>query len=386
MQKKQNRTILLGEQTVRKELRARAWCPPDSPRILWALARDRAITVRFEAAININTPHSILDRLASDPHPMVRWAARRKQYRQVDADRIPLQAALSILRLHPIRNKIEIIYRFARLGLFEFTSDGRVWQTGSLHMNRDGRTFRFVRQKAEVLRVVREKGRPYYEVRVWWLHMAIACPAHRLIYRAFKGFTPYGYQVHHVDGCTLNNDPKNLELLSREQHRRTHMVTPGISKRMNAKQLRYLRRMVEEGLPKWVIMHRTGIHFKTLNDTIKRAGWHYKPWPKGKPWPHKEAPRRTNDLPLDREQAARIRSMLELGMPKTVIARMAGISVNMLFRIIRQTGWTVKPWPTAKHWPLDENGMARPEDGRTRGRTKRGDNEGTEERKRKSRS
>ena len=356
--------IVEGSIIVRKENEARAWRAGDSMKAIEKLAADSALTVRFEVAINPGTPRQILDRLAEDSHPMVRWAAARREHCPPDRDRIPMEVGLSILHLHPIRSKVEIIYRFARLGLFDFTPDGRVWQAGSLHVNNGGQTFRLTIRPRELFHVVRQKGRPYLEVRIWWLHMAIACPAHRVIYRVFKGFPPVGYHVHHVDGNSLNNAPGNLALMSLEQHRRMHMATPGISKLMDERQLDELREMVEQGVPKSVIMYRMGLHFKTLTDTIRRAGWCRKPWPVGKPWPYREKPRHQITLPFDRDLAARVRSMLEIGMPKTLIARKAGITIFKLLKIIRETGWPVKPWPTARHWPLDEHGMARPEDGR----------------------
>jgi len=43
---------------------------------------------------------------------------------------------------------------------------------------------------------------------------------HRLVFEAYYGKIPVGYDVHHIDGDTYNNDIDNLECLSHEDHAR----------------------------------------------------------------------------------------------------------------------------------------------------------------------
>lgn len=47
---------------------------------------------------------------------------------------------------------------------------------------------------------------------------------HRHIWEDHNGPIPQGHDVHHKDENTLNNDPLNLECLSKLEHRRRHPV------------------------------------------------------------------------------------------------------------------------------------------------------------------
>lgn len=51
---------------------------------------------------------------------------------------------------------------------------------------------------------------------------------------------PAGYEVHHVDHDTSNNDPSNLKLMSAEEHRRHHQDCPSPA---SAEQLEHLERI-----------------------------------------------------------------------------------------------------------------------------------------------
>ena len=51
---------------------------------------------------------------------------------------------------------------------------------------------------------------------------------HREVYKAHHGPIPKGYHVHHRDGNPFNNDPANLEAVSRTEHaahHRDHLLT-----------------------------------------------------------------------------------------------------------------------------------------------------------------
>lgn len=41
---------------------------------------------------------------------------------------------------------------------------------------------------------------------------------HSIVYAWFKGDIPAGYDVDHIDGDTLNNNPDNLQILSRKEN------------------------------------------------------------------------------------------------------------------------------------------------------------------------
>lgn len=47
---------------------------------------------------------------------------------------------------------------------------------------------------------------------------------HRLIFEKFHGSIPEGYIIHHLDGDKKNNCLLNLELLSVNEHHRTHNI------------------------------------------------------------------------------------------------------------------------------------------------------------------
>jgi len=47
---------------------------------------------------------------------------------------------------------------------------------------------------------------------------------HRDVYEYYNGLPPKGMHVHHIDGDSLNNDIKNLELKSPANHLKAHMT------------------------------------------------------------------------------------------------------------------------------------------------------------------
>lgn len=48
------------------------------------------------------------------------------------------------------------------------------------------------------------------------------CDLSRRRARAQVGRVPKGHEVHHADGVCTNNDPANLQVMSKAQHRRAH--------------------------------------------------------------------------------------------------------------------------------------------------------------------
>lgn len=46
---------------------------------------------------------------------------------------------------------------------------------------------------------------------------------HRLVYEAFKGEIPKGYNIHHIDGNKQNNNLSNLRLLTAKEHQKITM-------------------------------------------------------------------------------------------------------------------------------------------------------------------
>lgn len=45
---------------------------------------------------------------------------------------------------------------------------------------------------------------------------------HKYVWEYYNGKIPKGYEVHHIDGDRANNDISNLQLLTREEHKKLH--------------------------------------------------------------------------------------------------------------------------------------------------------------------
>ena len=62
----------------------------------------------------------------------------------------------------------------------------------------------------------------YYRRNVWGSKGA--SNLHRAIWQYHHGIIPVGYEIHHVDGDTFNNDIANLECVEMREHQRQHML------------------------------------------------------------------------------------------------------------------------------------------------------------------
>ena len=54
------------------------------------------------------------------------------------------------------------------------------------------------------------------------IHNGIRPYLHRYVYSTLKGEIPDDYDVHHIDHNKANNEPENLQLLAREEHKALH--------------------------------------------------------------------------------------------------------------------------------------------------------------------
>ncbi len=86
----------------------------------------------------------------------------------------------------------------------------------------------------KVVHLVRNRrGAAYSGVKLTTQNSRDFCMEHRLVWESYHGLIPLGYDIHHTDGDTYNNDIDNLECLSHEDHctltaleqPNSHMVT-----------------------------------------------------------------------------------------------------------------------------------------------------------------
>ena len=67
---------------------------------------------------------------------------------------------------------------------------------------------------------VKFNGHIYYEAKGYYFRHE---PLHVAIYEAYNGqIVPPGYQVHHKDLNKSNNDPSNLQMMTRAEHSKLH--------------------------------------------------------------------------------------------------------------------------------------------------------------------
>lgn len=63
----------------------------------------------------------------------------------------------------------------------------------------------------------------HYKVLLWHGNKSRMKYVHRLVYEAFIGDIPKGYDVHHIDGNRHNNMANNLKAISHSEHISKHM-------------------------------------------------------------------------------------------------------------------------------------------------------------------
>ena len=75
---------------------------------------------------------------------------------------------------------------------------------------------------------------------------------HKYVWEYYKGKIPSGYEVHHIDRNRANNDISNLQLLSKEEHKRLH------SELLTNEEREWRRKnVIENAVPKAVAWHKS---------------------------------------------------------------------------------------------------------------------------------
>lgn len=71
-------------------------------------------------------------------------------------------------------------------------------------------------QEFDGIRFTRVEATGYYR------HNGLRKYMHRYVWEYYNGKIPSGYEIHHIDFDRSNNDISNLQLLTREEHRKIH--------------------------------------------------------------------------------------------------------------------------------------------------------------------
>lgn len=113
----------------------------------------------------------------------------------------------------------------------------------------------------------------------FWKHDKFKEPPvalHRQIYIDTYGSIPEGYQVHHKDGNTLNNDIENLEALSALEHCHKHPMSEEERKKRSEKG------KIFNNLNKWQKEHPKEVHELALKNGEKSKD-QFKKWREANP-------------------------------------------------------------------------------------------------------
>lgn len=117
-------------------------------------------------------------------------------------------------------------------GLYQVSNFGRV---KSLNYNRTNK---------EKILIESKNGRRYKKVILSKNGKRINFLIHRLVYEAFVGVIPQGYQIDHIDNNSQNNRLLNLQLLTHSENiKKTYIDNPNL-RYVNAKKIKCLNNNV----------------------------------------------------------------------------------------------------------------------------------------------
>lgn len=115
------------------------------------------------------------------------------------------------------------VRRYAKKFLTEEERKARIFKTYSNCKSLENNPL----WKGEELDYVNNMGYRYVRAPEWWEGFKNRCTyalEHQVVYAAKKGLTciPEGYDIHHVDGDKLNNEPENLVMMKYWVHVTLH--------------------------------------------------------------------------------------------------------------------------------------------------------------------
>ena len=107
--------------------------------------------------------------------------------------------------------KSDLIYEEWRpvvgyVGLYEVSNFGRVRSLNYNHTN-----------KTKVLKTIKQKE-GYIKINLYKNKIMKTCLVHRLVWEAFNGEIPDGYEINHIDERPLNNAVWNLNLMTSKEN------------------------------------------------------------------------------------------------------------------------------------------------------------------------
>ena len=108
-------------------------------------------------------------------------------------------------------------------GITEVTKDGKAFmgerELKQTHYQRKGK---YKLQQPYAILIFGDKTRKrYYTTKTWyssWTYYPITIPVSRVVYAWYHGEIPEGYGIDHIDTNTLNNNLRNLRLLTKEEN------------------------------------------------------------------------------------------------------------------------------------------------------------------------
>ena len=109
-------------------------------------------------------------------------------------------------------------YRFLTVNSVELKifADGRIETTDRVILQTSSKKGTYPRLiKGKTLLPVKNGKAGYYQVKIWYEGKSKACFVHRLVWIAFNGEIPSGYEIDHKDEDKANNALSNLQLFTR---------------------------------------------------------------------------------------------------------------------------------------------------------------------------